>query len=210
MFTCTNNVAEYEACILALQIAIEKKVMVLKVFGDSTLVLYQFRGEWETRDSKLIHYKTYVQFCNLPREENQLVDALATLAAMFKVGSKTKVQPILLKVKDSMTHCTGVKLRTNGKPWYVDIKQYLQYQQYSDFTLENDKQIIRRLAMGFFLDAEFLYKRGHDQTLLRCVDTEEANQIMKEIHNGICGAHNNGHMMARQIMRAGYFWLTLE
>ncbi|XP_016743195.1 uncharacterized protein [Gossypium hirsutum] len=144
MFTYTNNVAQYEAFILALQISIDKNIRVLKVFGDSTLVVYQLRGEWETRDSKFIHYQTYVhglikefddvQFCNFPIEEYQLADALATLAAMFKVGSETKVQPIKLRVKDSPAHHAGVELGTVGELWYVDIKRYLQYQQYLDCT----------------------------------------------------------------------------
>ncbi|XP_052483024.1 uncharacterized protein LOC128036169 [Gossypium raimondii] len=60
MFTYTNNVAEYEACILAHQISIEKKIRVFNFFGDAVLVVYQLRGEWETRDSKLIHHQTYV------------------------------------------------------------------------------------------------------------------------------------------------------
>ena len=30
------------------------------------------------------------------------------------------------------------------------------------------------------------------------------------IHEEICGTHANGHMMAKQVMRAGYYWLTLE
>ena len=46
--------------------------------------------------------------------------------------------------------------------------------------------------------------------LLRCVDAHEAKRIMKEIHERICGTHANGHMMAKQVMRAGYYWLTLE
>ncbi|XP_016673239.1 uncharacterized protein [Gossypium hirsutum] len=149
MFTFTNNVAEYNACILALQIAIEKKIRVLKGFGDSALVVYQLRGEWETRDFQLIHYQTYVhgliknfddvQFFHLPREENQFADALATLAAMFKVGSETEVQPIQLRVKDLLAHCAGVELGIDGKPWYVDFKRYLQYQQPSDCASGNDK-----------------------------------------------------------------------
>ena len=40
-FNCTNNVAEYEACIIGLQAAIDNKVNNLKVYGDSTLVIYQ-------------------------------------------------------------------------------------------------------------------------------------------------------------------------
>ena len=38
-FDCTNNVAEYEACVLGLQAAIEKKIKSLTVYGDSALVI---------------------------------------------------------------------------------------------------------------------------------------------------------------------------
>ena len=64
--------------------------------------------------------------------------------------------------------------------------------------------------MGFFLDGEVLYKKSKDQILLRCVDAIEAKKIMHEIHEGVCGTHANGHVMARQIMRAGYYWMTFE
>ena len=40
-FKCTNNVAEYEACIMGLQPIIDKGVKELKVYRDSTLVIYQ-------------------------------------------------------------------------------------------------------------------------------------------------------------------------
>ncbi|XP_022725023.1 uncharacterized protein LOC111281569 [Durio zibethinus] len=49
-FNCTNNVVEYEACIMGLQMAIVRKIGVLEAYGDSTLVIYQLCGEWETRD----------------------------------------------------------------------------------------------------------------------------------------------------------------
>ena len=65
----------------------------LKVYGDSILVIYQLRKEWETKEPRLILYHKYItdiieqfneiNFNNLPREENQMVDALATLAVMF-------------------------------------------------------------------------------------------------------------------------------
>ena len=55
-FDCTNNMAEYEACALEIQAAIDFKVKLLKVYGDSALVIHQLRGEWKTRDHKLIPY----------------------------------------------------------------------------------------------------------------------------------------------------------
>ena len=44
-FDNTNNVTEYEACIMGLQAAMAKKVKNLKVYGDSTLVIHQLRGD---------------------------------------------------------------------------------------------------------------------------------------------------------------------
>ncbi|KAI6700060.1 hypothetical protein NL676_014384 [Syzygium grande] len=35
VFPCTNNISEYEACILGLQLAIDMKVKRLQVYGDS-------------------------------------------------------------------------------------------------------------------------------------------------------------------------------
>ena len=64
--------------------------------------------------------------------------------------------------------------------------------------------------MGFLLDGEVLYKKGKDQILLRCVDSSEANKIVEEIHEEVCGTHANGHRMVAKVMRAGYYWLTLE
>ncbi|WRX12956.1 G-patch domain - like 2 [Theobroma cacao] len=83
-------------------------------------------------------------------------------------------------------------------------------QQYPEQSSENDKKTIRRLAMNLFLDRDILYKRSRDQVLLRCVDSIEARRIVEEVHEGIYGAHASGHMLARQVIRAGYYWLTLE
>ena len=59
--------------------------------------------------------------------------------------------------------------------------------------------------MGLLLDRKVLYKKGKDQILLRCVDSSEANRIVEEIHEGVCGTHANGHRMVGQVMRVGYY-----
>ena len=78
-------------------------------------------------------------------------------------------------------------------------------QQYPELANDNDKRTLKRLAMRFFLDGEVLYKKSKDQILLRCVDASDAEKIMHEIHEGVCGTHASGHVMARQIIRAGYY-----
>ena len=60
-FESTNNVAEYEAYVLGLQVAIEKKIKRLNVYSDSALVICQLNGEWETNDSKLVAYQEFIK-----------------------------------------------------------------------------------------------------------------------------------------------------
>ena len=33
---------------------------------------------------------------------------------------------------------------------------------------------------------------------------------LQEVHSGICGAHTSGIVLERQILRAGYYWPTIE
>ena len=137
-----------------------------------------------------------------------MADALATLAAMFQVNSKDKVQLIHMRIKEKPVHCLHIEEEVDGKPWYYDILQYVKDRQYPDHASENDKRILKRLAMGFLLDGEVLYKKGKDQILLRCVNSSKANKIVEEIHEGVCGTHANGHKMARQVMRVSYYWFN--
>jgi len=64
--------------------------------------------------------------------------------------------------------------------------------------------------MNFYLYGEILYKKSSNMTLLRCLDEAEAENALREAHKGICSTHASGHMMARKIQRASYFWTILE
>jgi len=52
---------------------------------------------------------------------------------------------------------------------------------------------------------EDLYKRGYGQPLLKCVTPEQAQYIIKELHEGICGYHSGARTMATRVLKAGYF-----
>ena len=45
---------------MGIRATIERKIKVLEVCADSALVIYQLKGEWETRDPKLIDYQKLV------------------------------------------------------------------------------------------------------------------------------------------------------
>ncbi|XP_057969350.1 uncharacterized protein LOC131158498 [Malania oleifera] len=191
-FPCTNNIAEYEACVLGLQAAIDQGIKKLIVKGDSAL-------EFDT-----------ISFSHLPRESNLIPDALATLAALFKVESGIEIEPIRIRMHREPAYCIMTE-EVDGKPWFHDIKTYIQWKEYPIGASNNDRKTIRRLAMGFFLDGEILYKRNHDMTLLRCVELQEARQIIQEVHDSVCGTHAGGHSLARKILKVSRILLyTME
>ncbi|XP_021678817.2 uncharacterized protein LOC110663721 [Hevea brasiliensis] len=139
-FECTNNVIEYEACVSGLQAAIEMKIKKLKVYSDSALIIYQVKGEWQTRDPKLIPYQKYlikllkkfdeITFTHLSHDKNQFADALAILAVMARIEEGKGVQILLIKARDDLAYCLMIEEEVDGKPWYYDSQQYIKTKEY--------------------------------------------------------------------------------
>ncbi|PKI63906.1 hypothetical protein CRG98_015687 [Punica granatum] len=174
-FPCTNNVAEYEACMLGLQAAIDFKVNELKVFGDSMLTIFHTLGQWKTKDKKLVPYHEYLEklaenferitFTYTPRIKNQFVDALVTLASMVSITKENLIEPLEIEITKGPAYCNAIKA-IDTKPWYEDIKHFLQTGQYPEFTNRCDRKTLWLLATHYFLSGETLYKRSFDATLL--------------------------------------------
>ncbi|XP_031378345.1 uncharacterized protein LOC116193740 [Punica granatum] len=184
-FSCTNNVAEYEACILDLQAAIDFEVKELEVFGVSMLIIFQTLGQWKTKDAKLVPYHEYLEelaknfekisFTYTPRAKNQFADALATLASMASISEGNIIEPLEIEVDKGPAYCSAIEA-SEAKPWYEDIRNFLQTGQYPPFADRRDRKTLRRLAMHYFLSGEILYRRSFDSTLLRCIDEHESRQ----------------------------------
>ncbi|XP_050898483.1 uncharacterized protein LOC127105352 [Lathyrus oleraceus] len=155
-FECTKNIVEYEACILGIKI--------LEVYRESSLVIYQVKGEWETRDEKLIPYHAHIMelikyfdeitFHHVPREESQIANALDMLASMFQVRFLNEAPLIIIERKIAPAYCILVEEEIDEKPRFYDIKNYLQNQEYPVNETTLNKKTLRRLASKFFLSNE--------------------------------------------------------
>jgi ribonuclease HI len=83
----TNNQAEYEALLAALEVASEYGFDEIHVRGDSELIVKQIRGEWDTNDPELREKRVRArellmgfddwQIEHVPREINDRADELA-------------------------------------------------------------------------------------------------------------------------------------
>ena len=76
-------------------------------------------------------------------------------------------------------------------------------------NLDEAKKIKKQAARFTILNDE-LYKRGFSQPYLRCVEEEEAKYVLEEVHEGICGDHMGAKSLLRKIMKACYFWPTMQ
>ncbi|XP_070030015.1 uncharacterized protein [Nicotiana sylvestris] len=103
-----------------------------------------------------------------------------------------------------------VEEEVDGEPWFYDIKEYLKMGICPEQATGDQKRALRCLSNGFFLSGGILYRRTPDLGLLRCIDAGQAMIVMAEVHAGICGPHMSGYILAKKILRAGYYWLTME
>jgi ribonuclease HI len=86
----TNNQAEYEALVQALEVAADYGFDEVDVRGDSELIVKQVRGEYDTNNPELREYRVQVRelltefddwsLSHVPREINERADELANKA----------------------------------------------------------------------------------------------------------------------------------
>ena len=106
----SNNVAEYQALILGLQMVIRMRIKDLDVYGDAQLFINQLLKEFELKKDDLIpHHKNALQLSynletvkleHVPRSANKMVDALASLAATLALRQK-KASPYQSAINES-------------------------------------------------------------------------------------------------------------
>ena len=61
-----------------------------------------------------------------------------------------------------------------------------------------------RLAKYVLID-EVLYKRGFSLPYLKYLAPDEANYLLKEVHEGACGNHSEVRALVHKVIHAGYF-----
>ncbi|XP_024179271.1 uncharacterized protein LOC112185255 [Rosa chinensis] len=221
-FKCTNNQAEYEALIIGLEVLLEMGVRDVQIRGDSQLVINQLQEKYRCLSWLLIPYLNRAielldQFDDvgleyIPRERNFAANELAQLAT--GVTLKYEVRERILKVErrtlpswldrpDPPDDPVIAVLEPIDVDWRIPLVEYLKQ---PDATA--DKKICF-LALNYFLRGDELRRHGEDGIDFRCVYGREAKRLMREIHTGICGAHQAVPKMRWLLRRHGYYWPSI-
>ena len=162
----------------------------------------------------------------MPCQQNVHADALASLATSLAlpVGAAEK---ILIYIHD--LYCPRFPFEDHQKPTKdLQVKEALEALETSTgpelrdwrFLFINyalygflpndpkDAAVIRRKALKFYYNAltRALYHRSHDGVFLCCLSQKEAQEILKEVHDDVCEAHQPGSKLGDRLRRLGYFW----
>ncbi|GKV12333.1 hypothetical protein SLEP1_g23490 [Rubroshorea leprosula] len=218
-FSCTNNQAEYEALIIGLEVLVELKVPMVEIIGDSQLILKQLEGEYKCTSLSLAPYFALavqlleefddVILRHVTRDLNTEANEMAQIASGLKIpeGVMSRIVAVEKRILPSI-HMRGMAISTcsidiTQTDWRYPIMEYLKNPNFKA------SRRTKMQALNYVLLKGVLYKRGHDELLLRCLGPDEYCQIMSDVHNGICGAHQAGIKMRWLIRRHGFFWPSI-
>ncbi|KAI5316794.1 hypothetical protein L3X38_036501 [Prunus dulcis] len=228
---CSNNVAEYEALIIGLEIALEMHIDCLQAYGDSQLVVRQLNGQYAVRNATLVSYHDRAKYLmsqfqdihvsHIPRSENDKADALANLAASLTLPSERDIQvtvgeryllaPAIERIEEVVDSNVITSSECEEEPddldWRHPIIEYLLLGKLP--TDSRKKAEVRRRATRFLYLNDTLYKRSFDGMLLRCLSKQDATKALRDTHAGTCGAHQAGPKLSNQLKRLGYYWPTM-
>ncbi|XP_043816085.1 uncharacterized protein LOC122724620 [Manihot esculenta] len=220
-FNASNNVAEYEALINGMLIAMEIGVTDLAINSDSQLVISQVTGAYQARDPTMKKYLTKVKsievelskqgvkvwYQRIPREENEEANLLSRLS---KEELEQLPDEVYIQHMNAPTYGKPAMIMEigEGENWMAPYLEYLEKGK-----LQEDKAAARKIvarAANYQVVRGILYRRGKSSPWLRCVGPEEATRVMEEIHQGICRAHEGAGTLANKIFRQEYYWPTIK
>ena len=92
---------------------------------------------------------------------------------------------------------------------YTDIRVLLETRTTPDYLEPRKMRSFGLKYTPYLLIDNILFRRNSYRVLLRCLDKDETEVILKELHFGPAGGHFGGETTAHKVLRAGYYWPTL-
>ena len=212
-YSATNNEVEYKALLKGLELAKSLGAESLFVHGDSQLVIGQVNGTYEAKEERMKKYLNKVRrlvkrfkeasFIQVPREENMKADTLAKEASAN--DSMDKFDEIQYMPSIDLPEVQQIE---EEESWMTPIVAYLKDGRIPEGR-DEDRKLRIRSARYIFID-NVLYKRGFSQPYLRCLAPDEANYVLREIHERAYGNHSGARVLVHKVVRASYYCPTIQ
>jgi hypothetical protein len=93
--------------------------------------------------------------------------------------------------------------------WYRDILYFLQNFQAPSGMDKSKVRSLKLKVVKYCVNNQNFFWRDPSGFLLRCLDEEEAQRVMSEFHEGVCGGHHFWNSTAYKTLMDGYYWPSL-
>jgi hypothetical protein len=183
--------------------------------SDSQVITGPIDKSSKARDPKLEKYLDTVRRMeasfedffvkNIPRGENEHADLLAKLMAQgLPLPSEVFFETITTPSVELMVRAVLTISSVHSEDWRTKIVSFLQ----GNYLLDNEAYIKRmeaRTRPYVIIEGE-LYKQRVCSPLLKCLSRTEGQELMKEIHTELCGAHIGSRPLLGKVFRKGFYW----
>ena len=181
------------------------------------MVVRQIEDTYDAKSERMILYlkrvrdlmKKFmlVQVRHIPITENSRADALAKLPTASQEGL-SKSTPVEYLAKPSIDLCDVEVAPIGSEPSWMDpIWDYIIDGRLPDDPKEASK--IRTRSARFTNHMGSLYKRGFFTPIIKCIAGKDADYVLREVHEGVCGNHIGARALAGKVLRQGYYWPTI-
>jgi hypothetical protein len=182
---------------------------------DSQVISGHIDKSSKARDSKLEKYLDAVRRLEdsfegfsvkkYSKGENEHVDFLAKSAAQgLPLPSEVFFETIKAPSVELMERAVLAISHVNSEVWRTEIIFFLQGNCLSDDEVYN-KRMEARTRPYVIIEGE-LYKYGVCSPLLKCLSITKGQELMKEIHVGLCGSHIGPRPLLGKVFRQGFYW----
>ena len=114
------------------------------------------------------------------------------------VGSRTKYQ------------CRGGYLTGDNSRTVLDGSNHRLFSKDRVPTDEKESKKVRRTVARYWLLADRkLYRRSFDGPYMQCLHPRKIEELLIELHKGVCGSYVRGRSLAHRVMTQGFWWLRM-
>jgi hypothetical protein len=234
----SNNEAEYEALLHGMKMAKAFGATRLKIFGDSNLVVQQVMNSCDAINDNMTAYRNLYYYLegtfdgckvsHVSRASNEEADNLANIGSQcLPIPPGVFWEEIIERsIKHNKTSITGEPGQhptigsgtgkpgtgSTTEPEEVMMIEEMWMQPYLAYminkALPSGGKKDNTMIQGFCIVARETIQEKHNWHSTAIVTPQEGQDILRDIHAGVCGHHASSRAIAAKAFRAGFYWLT--
>ncbi|RDY01431.1 Pro-Pol polyprotein, partial [Mucuna pruriens] len=113
-----------------------------------------------------------------------------------------------MPIRDSFPDEQLMRMDTST-PWFVDICNFIVASQFPPEASRLYKEKIKSDAKYYIWDDSYLWKRGNDHVIRRCILDSEISSFLHFCHAAAGGGHHGSTRTARKVLDCGFYWPTI-